>query len=183
MGDEVFWAAFGGGAAAGVVILAADWFRWHLDRPLLKVELSLGNLMLDKAFLTSPTPNMSDNPLLIFTARNDRIRPVFIASLGLEFSEPKSRFRFWLSNKTALTGDWFQLPYEVTDGKGFQGPWSITTWFESLRQSGLEPKHVKKVWFLSHAGTRFSSRINNGTRSFLQSHFKALENRSEYTSR
>ena len=179
MGDNVFWAAFGGGAAAGVVILAADWFRWHLDRPLLKVELSLGNMVSDQALFTTPTPDMANNPLLIFTARNDRIRPVIIASLGMGYSDPKSRLKFWLTNRTAMTGDWFQLPYEVTDGKGFQGPWSMTTWFQSLGKSGLEPKHLKKVWFQSHAGTRFSSRVNRGTRNFLQTQFKAWENDSE----
>ena len=41
--DNVFWAAFGGAAAAGIItmiaLLTAEWFRWFLDRPLVKVEL------------------------------------------------------------------------------------------------------------------------------------------------
>ncbi len=45
---DVFWAAFGGAVAAGLITLAAlltaEWFRWFLDRPLVKVEMTLGFL-------------------------------------------------------------------------------------------------------------------------------------------
>jgi hypothetical protein len=39
-GINVFWAAFGGGAAAGVVLLLVELLRWYLDRPLLKVSMT-----------------------------------------------------------------------------------------------------------------------------------------------
>lgn len=155
MGGEIFWAAFGGGAAAGVIVIAADWFRWHLDRPLLKVGLSLGNKVSNQSIITSPIPNMANDPLLLFFARNNRFRPVFIVSFGLEYSDPKSGFQFWRSDRRAMTGDWFQLPYEVTDGKGFLGPWPITRWFESLRESGLEPRHLKRCGFCLTQEQRF----------------------------
>jgi hypothetical protein len=42
--SDVFWAAFGGGAAAGIfsliALLFAEWFRVYLDRPLVKVKAS-----------------------------------------------------------------------------------------------------------------------------------------------
>ena len=48
-GSSVFWAAFGGGAAAGIFTLLAvvltQWIRWYLDRPLIKVNVSFARLI------------------------------------------------------------------------------------------------------------------------------------------
>ena len=44
--SSVFWAAFGGGAAAGiftlVAVIVAEWIRWFMDRPLVKVNVGFG---------------------------------------------------------------------------------------------------------------------------------------------
>lgn len=43
---DVFWAAFGGGAAAGVftllAVLLGEYIRWQLAQPKLEVSVSLG---------------------------------------------------------------------------------------------------------------------------------------------
>ena len=45
----VFWGAFGGAAAAGIftliAVLGAEWFKWYIDRPLLKVKTMAGSII------------------------------------------------------------------------------------------------------------------------------------------
>jgi hypothetical protein len=80
--SDVFWAAFGGGAAAGILVLIAECFRWYLDRPLVNVKISTG-------FIISQA-NVGNPPKQIFLeAINPHSKPVTLTSFGLAYRNPK----------------------------------------------------------------------------------------------
>ena len=109
MNDTVFWAAFGGGAAAGiftfVAVIGAEWFRWYLDRPLLNVAVNLGRTYFG---------NLEDQPQQIFLeATNPHSRTVTVSSFGLIYSKRKFRWLRFPSQSTRLCS-------VRTRGTGFQ---------------------------------------------------------------
>lgn len=77
---DVFWAAFGGGAAAGVVtllsVLLIEVLRWRLSAPKLRVWASF-------TFRVDPTDEWTQ-PLAIQMS-NVRSRPVTISGYGIHY--------------------------------------------------------------------------------------------------
>ena len=85
--SEVFWSAFGGGIAGGVVAalvgLIVEWGRYIFSKPHLKVEGT------HRYVLTPGMPSEligiknDDDPQLILQAANDRRHPITVVGFGI----------------------------------------------------------------------------------------------------
>lgn len=110
--DNVFWAAFGGGAAAGIITLSAviiaEWFRWFLDRPLVKVEMSLG-------FIHTAGEIGTERQVFLI-ARNPHTKPVVLSTFG--FSYKQTKWGYLKLNPQAG----YQFPYRL-DGQDSISQW------------------------------------------------------------
>lgn len=158
---DVFWAAFGGGAAAGVVTLVAvvvgEYIRWRLIQPKLEVSVSLGDLGRAEAGEIVIVPR-NDNPKKVFfSARNPRTHPVTVVSFGFVVRRGEKR------HKQVGHQAGFGFPYEVAGGK------SLTQWMEtkvlleSLEKSGNSPSDIKYAWFSSASGRDFRGKLDKST--------------------
>jgi hypothetical protein len=145
----VFWAAFGGAAAAGIVtlfaMLAAEWYRWYLDRPLVRVSASLG-------FYVGADP--PDHTLYLFLeAKNPHTKPVTLSAFGLSFKR-KEWGSEWVPPRRC-----YPFPYKLDGGE------SLTQWtpvqglLASLEKQGRAPSDLKWVWFKSSSGKLFRNKI------------------------
>jgi hypothetical protein len=74
----IFLAAFGGGVAAGVVVLGIELIRRYWERPLVKVTVGVGLSMADD-------PEARDAQLVL-EAANVHGQPVTLVSCGLILS-------------------------------------------------------------------------------------------------
>lgn len=169
MQREIFWAAFGGALAAGLVtmvaLLAAEWFRWYIDRPLIKVSASLGRAYGGQF--------ESGERHLYLEARNPHSRPVTVSSFGLLYRESRRGWR--------LRGRPGRLWFRPNDVSRFpntiDGGQSLTQWhtvdghLDRLREIGLEPRNMRKVWFLSSAGKYYQEPIDKEVIKSLQTQF------------
>jgi len=147
--SDVFWAAFGGAAAAGVVTLiavsVAEWYRWFLDRPLVNVEMSLGFLI---------TPGPADKTRQVFLeARNPHTKPVTLSTFGLSFKQDKWGTLY----VTPQAG--YQFPYQLDGGKSVQQWTTVQSLLETLRKDGRAPSDLKWVWFRASSGKLYRSKI------------------------
>jgi len=141
----VFWAAFGGAAAAGLItlfaVLAAEWFRWFLDRPLIKVSASFSLIVGD------------DTLYLSLEAKNPHTKPVTLAAFGLSFKRKE-----WGKVVVPPTSG-YSWPYKLDGGE------SLTQWIPvqglltPLEKEGRAPSDLKWIWFRSSSGKLFRSKI------------------------
>ena len=143
--SNVFWAAFGGGAAAGVftllAILGAEWFRWYLDRPLLKVRVSLG-FRLDSIHPDS-------TPLIFLEAVNPHSKPVVISTFGLSY-----RSEEWGTIQVNPSPG-FTFPYVLDGGHSITQYTTRVDLPDLLRKAGRVPSDLKGAWFKSQTGKVF----------------------------
>jgi hypothetical protein len=147
---EVFWAAFGGAAAAGLItliaVITAEWFRWFLDRPLIKVKMSWGVLVMQDG-------SVDENRQVILTAANTHNKPVTIESFGLTFKRKQ-----WGSMLLAPQAN-CQLPYQLDGGK------SLTQWSEikqilsALKSEERVPRDLKSAYFAASSGKTYEGKI------------------------
>lgn len=175
--STVFWAAFGGAAAAGlltlIAVLAAEWFRWFLDRPLVKVSLQLGNLVgvpSDNAISGAPRFVYShfreDVPDHIFLdARNPHTKPVVLSNFGLRYKR-KEWGKLQVNPQRG-----YQFPYKL-DGGSWISQWSpLEQLFTALRKAERAPSDLKWVWFESSSGKLFCGKIEQKTIQALEEEF------------
>lgn len=158
--SDVFWAAFGGGAAAGIFTLIAlmitEWFKWFLDRPLVKVSFSTGYIISQK--------DRSDLQFFM-RAANPHTRPVTLSSFGLLYSKVK-----W--GKIQVTPQLgYVLPFQIDAGKSIQQWSDVKGLFKTLKESNRKPTDLKWVYFQSETGKYFRGKINSGFIAALQSGF------------
>ena len=171
MGDSVFWAAFGGGAAAGsftiIALLVAEWFRWYIDRPLLMVSASLGQTYLAAGL------DPSENNIYL-DARNPHSHPVTVSSFGVIFGAHKRPWRLRPSKYVRL---WFRpneprnFPYQIEGGRSLMQWHTVANHFGHLRELGLEPQNLTKVWFLASSGKYYYGKVDKLTAMSLQDQF------------
>jgi hypothetical protein len=155
--SDVFWAAFGGGAAAGIVtliaVLFAEWYRWFLDRPLVKVSLSTGFFVGQKDIK------------LFLEASNPHTKSVTLSSFGFMFRNKK-----W---GTIVVNPQFGyiFPYELSSGKSLQQWSDIPGLLNTLKNDGKTPKDLKWVYFRSSAGKTYRGKIKGWVKRKLSQEF------------
>jgi len=156
--DSVFWAAFGGGAAAGTFTLFAlgfsEWLRWFLDRPLVKAKLSLG-------FLTGDTTRQ-----VFYEAANLHSKPVTLSTFGLAF-----RRKQW--GKLFTTPQYgYQFPYQLDGGKSISQWASVQNLLETLQGDNRTPRDLKWVYFNASSGKTYRSKIEKWVIQELEKEYK-----------
>ena len=178
---DVFWAAFGGGAAAGVVTLVAvivgEYVRWRLDQPKLVVSMALGRIYTmegthQQAVQERYKFQKDETPAVILQAQNIRSHPVTITTLGYVAQK-----KGILKRQTLRT---FQFHPQYTFGHKF--PYTIPpggspltqaedsrTLLESLREAGFAPRDISYVWFKTATGRTFKGKPSQNTIELLAS--------------
>ncbi|MBN1152812.1 MAG: hypothetical protein JXA58_06325 [Dehalococcoidia bacterium] len=140
----IFLAAFGGGVAAGVVILGIEMIRRYWERPLVKVTVGVGLSMSDD-------PESRDAQLVL-EAANVHGQPVTLVSCGLILSTghrvvlPRSQMS--------------EFPVEL----GLQRPVVKTVSVEQLLNRlevwSCVPEDVRFAYFTSSTGRVFKTRLS-----------------------
>lgn len=148
--DNVFWAAFGG-AAAGIItliaLLTAEWFRWFLDRPLVKVEISLGFI--------HTAGEVSNERQVFYEARNTHTKPVVLSTFGLSYKK-KEMGKLQVNPQMG-----YQFPYKL-EGQDSISQWArVDELLGTLFSAKRTPKDLKWVWFRASSGKLYRSRIKN----------------------
>jgi hypothetical protein len=139
----VFFAAFGGGAAAGVVILGIELIRRYWERPLVKVTVGVG--------LSVAEDRDAKDAELVLEASNVHGQPVTLVSCGLVLS---TGHRVLLPRSQVA-----DLPMEL----GLQRPVVKTVSVEQLLSRlevwGCVPEDVQYAYFTSSTGHVFRTRL------------------------
>ena len=165
--SDVFWAAFGGGAAAGIVtllvVVTAEWLRWYVDRPLLRVSARLGQIA---------TPGMAggvemSGKLLFLEATNPHTRQVTVSSFGLSFKR-KDLGLLWISPQHQ-----YPLPYQIDGGKSLSQWTPVSGLLKGRREKGQRPDDLRWVWFRTQTGKEYRERIDPQVIRVLQQDFDA----------
>jgi hypothetical protein len=158
---EVFWAAFGGGAAGGMFsllgVLLLDSFRqWRL-RPMLRLRLEFGYLIPGlpgggPRILTAPPSHAPSNgqAILIYCAYNPNPLPLEVTSYGLGSGKHGASL---LVQNPDLFGD--QPPKMLKQGESF----TQTGLVGELAKVGLGWQKMNYVWFRTRSGHSFQARI------------------------
>lgn len=144
----VFWAAFGGGAAAGaftlLAVLIAEWLRWFLDRPLVRVSVSIGCLVNDETLH------------LFVEARNPHSKPVILNTFGLSFKR-KEWGTMYVNPQRG-----YRFPYTLEGGHSLSQWTPVADFGTTLEKGERQISDLKWVWFRSSAGKEFRAKIPNG---------------------
>jgi len=139
----VFFAAFGGGAAAGVVILGLELIRRYWERPLVKVTVGVG--------LSVAEDRDAKDAELVLEASNVHGQPVTLVSCGLVL---RTGHRVLLPRSQVA-----DLPMEL----GLQRPIVKTVPVEQLLSRlevwGCVPDDVQYAYFTSSTGRVFRTRL------------------------
>ena len=158
MEANVFWAAFGGGAAAGVVgvvgVLVVEYFRARRDRPGLDVTVSLG-------YEHGGYPDRSDVMMVFLSASNPRAIPLTIDSWGWGYG--KGMMLLW-----AFVHSRQQLPYSLAPGTSTGASFPVDLTIAALRKNGLKPSDLKSGIVRTAIGRDFKGTIHKETMRTLQ---------------
>ena len=160
--SNVFWAAFGGAAAAGlfaiVAIIVGEWFRWFIDRPLLKISLSLGYLL-----------GVDDKTWYVFLeASNPHSKPVALSRFGISYKGKEQRYL------QVMPQPGYQFPYQLDGGKSLPQWTPVRELLATLKEEGKEPSDMKWVWFSSSSGKLYRSKIKKSTIEALEKEFHKM---------
>lgn len=167
--SAIFWAAFGGGAAAGAVIGIIELVRWLSSRPLLKVEVELGEIVGSFPNLYFHTGSPEQASYMFLKARNPHLVPVTVSSFGFYYKRPKGE------KAIVLPQAGYQFPYEVAGGKELTQWTAIEECLSKLRQGGRRPLDLKWVWFQASSGNVFRGKIDPKVIIALEKAFQATE--------
>lgn len=170
---NVFWAAFGGGAAAALLTLVAlitvEWFKWFLDRPLVKVNISLGFLFGTTYLLTyDPSKGKGRNRLVFFEASNPHTKPVTISGFGLYYKRSK-----W-GALHVMPQAGYQFPYQLDGGK-ILPQWSdMQDILEAVKKDGRTPRDLKWAWFRASSGKLYRGKIEEWVIEEFEKEFQKI---------
>ena len=160
-GSSIFWAAFGGGAAAGIftlfAVILAEWLRWRSDRPLLKASLRFA-----KHFGPG---RPSDNLMLSFEARNPHSKTIVVQSFALRLGHAKDN----VSNLQIRPNF---TPSELKGGGSITQYVDSTLFLTMLREQGMRPSEIKWVLVNTAIG-EYRNRIKLGVLRSLKKEFGA----------
>lgn len=152
--SNIFWAAFGGGAAAGAVIGIIELIRWVSSRPLLKVTVQLGEIFGTFPNVYSLKGSPTQASYIFFEARNPHPLPVTVSSFGLNYKRTKGY------KITILPQVGYKFPYEVEGGKELVQWKSVEDFLSELRSYRERPSNLKWVWFRATSGKVFRGKID-----------------------
>ena len=157
---SVFWAAFGGAAAAGIftliAVMGAEWFRWYMDRPLLRVDARLGYMMQgpsNELLARTGGRQPDEGQQLFLEASNPHSKPVTVSNFGLQYRS-KAKGALMIMPQLGYT-----FPYQVDGGKSLTQWTSVAALLDVLGENGNTPSDLKQVWFKSAPGKEYRRRI------------------------
>jgi len=161
--SSVFWAAFGGGAAAGIftfgAMMSIELYRWFIDRPLLRVSVSLGYIY--------NLPGISSETQYVFIkAANPHSKPVTLSTFGLSFRNRQNR---WV----IIYPQFFSSPYQLDGSKSVSAQVPTQWLLNNLIKDGLSPSKIKCAYFQSATGNVYQGKLHPETIKSLE---KAYEN-------
>jgi hypothetical protein len=166
----VFWAAFGGGAAAGIftliAIVVAEWTRWFIDRPLIKVSVGF-------AYVHNHPLFDENTRYICLEAKNPHSKPVTLSTFGWRYKS-KEPMKFQVMPDGTL-----QFPFELESGKAISQLSPEEDFFEALRKEGLRPRDLKCVFFELSSGKIFRGKITRVTMQALENHFSTTSTTHE----
>lgn len=150
--------------AAGIVtliaVLAAEWYRWFLDRPVVNVRAHLGFVL---------TPGSVDETRQVFLeALNPHSKPVTLSSCGFAF-----RYAEW-GNLWVSPVPGYSFPYQVDGGKALTQWIPVQTLLKTVLSEGRTPSDIKWVWFQASSGKQYRSKVAHSV-------LRALEDQSRGT--
>jgi len=163
--DNVFWAAFGGAAAAGIItmiaLLTAEWCRWFLDRPLVKVEINLGFI--------HTAGEISNERQVFYEARNIHTKPVVLSTFGLSYKKKE------LGKLQATPQMGYQFPYKL-EGQDSISQWArVDDLIGTLYKAKERPNDLKWVWFRALSGKLYRSKIEKWIIKELEKEYKKFD--------
>ncbi len=156
--DDVFWAAFGGGAAAGVFSLLAvvlgELFRLKSGRPKLEVSARLGGVKWDSQGRMVASPR--GEKMVYFEAQNQHnFIPVTVTMFGVRFRRAKDpRLQLYPNH---------QFPQNLGAGESLVEWTETTELLSKVAAAGKKPSDIKSVWFKSAAGREFRGKVDKET--------------------
>jgi hypothetical protein len=164
---DVFWAAFAGAAAAGLItlvaVLIAEWFRWFLDRPLVLV----------KVVWVYPLDTLSGDieEEIGVEAINPHSKPVTLSSYGFAIKGGET------SKVVVTEPSPYRLPYELGGGKSLTERIAVEDMVDALKRSGRNPADLECAWFRASSGKVFSS--SKLSKAFIQALEKKFQRMNE----
>ena len=171
--NGIFWAAFGGGAAAGLFTFAAvvlgEWFRWFIDRPLLKVSASQGFTVSGIPGVTAETSEF----LFYLQASNPHSRSVTVSSMGVTLKGKKAPGLAFMPTAG------FVFPFEVHSGKSLSQGIPMSTVADGLMKTKKSASDLKHVWFLASTGKKFRARFPSDVKDSVQDTIQTLSEEAE----
>lgn len=164
-----FWAAFGGGAAAGVFTLSAvllsEYIRHRRDRERVAVDATAG-------IIDQPGEGASD-PMLFLAASNPHTRPTILEAFGYRYRKKKWGY---VQINPQLG---FELPRKLEPGDSYSQWTPIAGIAKSLREQGRTPRDIKDIWFRLRTGRTFGGKIPKY--AFRQINEEYLKSESDIT--
>lgn len=153
--NSTFWAAFGGGASAGlftlVALLTVEAVRSFLNRPLLKIETRVASIV---------SAVSASDPQLFVTARNPRTRSVTVTNVGFEYPDGGG-FMF-------LPPMEVQLPREIPGDGSFDIWLPLANVVKQFTEDGRPASDLKWVQFHSATGKTYRRKVEPVTISRLK---------------
>ncbi len=163
-GSKIFWSAFGGGAAAGIItllaVILAEWFRWFLDRPLVRVTMMFARVnKMTYGFDPSKT-------YISLDARNPHSKSVTLSSFGFYYKKPKKWGKIYVFPDGQLA-----FPYELKGGKSISQLSYEGNLFDGLFRDGRKPSDLGRVYFQAASGKVFFGKIPKVSMKVLEEHY------------
>jgi len=158
--NNVFWAAFGGGAAAGIFTLLAllmtEWLRWYIDRPLVRPEMSLGFRVVEGL-------KPDDTFYAFLEASNPHTKAVTLNKFGFRYKGKEFKNSLIVTPQVG-----YQFPYTLAGGKSFSQWTPVKNLLHVLREDGHSPSDLGYVFFGSATGKIFLGKIERQTIEALE---------------
>ena len=153
---NVFWAAFGGGAAAGIFTLITigfvEWLKWYLDRPLIRVKVAWA-IIFDEA---------ENQKRISISAINPHTKSVTLSRVGFLLKGTKGL--------QILKPDpsWIKLPLDVMGGKSYTAYFSGDELLSALHENGYESSDLRYAFFEAQSGKMYKTRLHKNFGTNLQ---------------
>lgn len=165
----VFWGAFGGGAAAGLFTLlavgVAEWLRWFVNRPLLKVRAVVGDVESTTGHMASSGALGVGSRKIFLIAANPHTVPLNVSTFGLSYRSKK-----WGTMVVRpLVG--YDFPHQILSGTNLIQWVDVPRVLQELRSRNRNPKDLKYAWFTSSTHKIFRGRLTKETIRLIQTEY------------
>ena len=155
--SEVFWSAFGGGIAGGIVAalagLVVEWGRYFFSKPHLEVS-GTSSYVVIPGMSSKLIGIKNDEIQLILTAANDRQHPITITGFGIRLKGRTTPGLFLTPNEG------FHMPYEILPGHNLTQFTSVPDLVAKLKEMGKKPEDLKCIWFKTATNQEFRGVID-----------------------